>query len=457
MEHQGQPVPMVTCDNDSPSTPEYHDFPPRWVHLRKILERSGPFAHPDFEPGPETLEFLRNKCKVLVIGAGGLGCELLKDLALCGFHNLHVIDMDTIDLSNLNRQFLFREKDIGKSKAIVAAEFINKRIPGCNVVPHYSRIEDFDASFYEDFNLVVCGLDSIVARRWINGMLTSLLSQNDDGTIDQSSIIPMIDGGTEGLKGNARVVVPGMSPCIECTLDLYPPQVNFPMCTIAHTPRLPEHCIEYVKILLWSQEKPFGPEVPIDGDDQAHIKWIYDKAVERATDFGIQGVTYRLTQGVIKRIIPAIASTNAVVAAQCALEAFKLATSCCEPLNNYMVYNDSDGVYTYAYEAELKKDCLACGSLPQKLTFKRSDKLQDVIDYLKGNASLQMKSPALTTQDGSRNVTLYMSTVKSIEAATKKNLQKTLQELNIADGQELVVADATSPSPLSFIICYDKD
>eukprot|EP00088_Acartia_fossae_P008337 TRINITY_DN1397_c0_g1_i1.p1 TRINITY_DN1397_c0_g1~~TRINITY_DN1397_c0_g1_i1.p1 ORF type:complete len:455 (-),score=124.27 TRINITY_DN1397_c0_g1_i1:432-1757(-) len=422
----------------------------RWSHLRKILERKGPLTPTAFQPSPDILQFLLDNCKILVIGAGGLGCELLKNLALMGFRQITVIDMDTIDLSNLNRQFLFRQKDVGRSKAEVAAEFINKRIPGCQVTPHNCKIQDFDESFYRGFHLVVCGLDSIVARRWINGMLHSMLEYDEDGDLDKTTLIPLIDGGTEGFKGNARVILPGLTACIDCTLDLFPPQVNFPLCTIAHTPRLPEHCIEYARVLLWPKENPFGDDTPIDGDDPSHITWIYEKSTERASQYGIQGVTYRLTQGVVKNIIPAVASTNAVIAAACTTEVFKLATSCCNPLNNYMVFNDADGIYTYVYEQERNPNCVACSNRSQPLVFNKDAKLKDVIDHLVNSPSFQMKGPGITTSIEGKNKTLYMQTVPSIEEKTRPNLKLSLEELGLHDGCQLVVADSTSPSPILF-------
>lgn len=428
------------------------DHPGRWSHVRKLLERRGPFSHENFDPSQgDIFDMVRNMVKVLVIGAGGLGCELLKDLAMMGFKNIHVIDMDTIDLSNLNRQFLFREIDVGRFKAEVAAEFINKRVPGTNVTAHNMKIQDKCEDFYMQFHLIVCGLDSIVARRWINGFVMSLLPERS---------IPIVDGGTEGFKGNARVIIPGSSACIECTLDLFPPQVNFPLCTIAHTPRLPEHCVEYVKILLWPKENPFSnhsndESIPIDGDDPQHITWIFEKAQERANNYGIRGVTYRLTQGVVKRIIPAVASTNAVIAAACAMEVFKLATSCANPLENYMVFNDSEGIYTYAYEPERKEDCLACSQKAKEINISGDAKLKDFLDILVQEASYQMKNPGATTSINGKNKTLYMSNVSSIEEATRPNLKKSLKELGLESGCEVVVADITTPLPLVFKLNFE--
>ncbi|VDO09919.1 unnamed protein product [Haemonchus placei] len=113
----------------------------RWRDVRRLTDRPSAYAVPWFEPGPENMAALQ-KMRVLVVGAGGLGCELLKNLAsqnflpiaaLSGFRNLDVIDMDTIDISNLNRQFLFRMSDVGKSKAEVAAAFVQNRVSGCTV------------------------------------------------------------------------------------------------------------------------------------------------------------------------------------------------------------------------------------------------------------------------------------------------------------------------------------
>lgn len=348
-------------------------------HLRKVLQRQSPFADPVSGTSEEIIDYLLNQCKILVIGAGGLGCELLKDLALMGIRDIEVIDMDTIELSNLNRQFLFRTHDIGRSKAQVAAEFIERLVPDCKVVAHHNKIQDFDSRFYNKFNIVICGLDSIEARRWINSMMVSLVIYDEEGELDQSSIIPLIDGGTEGLKGNARVILPGVTACIECNIDLYPPPINYPLCTIANTPRLPEHTIEYVKVLLWPKEQPFGKNVKLDGDDPKHIQWVHEKAVARAEAYNIEPPTLRFTQGVVKRTIPAVSSTNACIAATCAMEAFKLITSSAKPMNNFQMLNLCSGVYTYIFEAEKKNDCLVCGRTPVATTIRKESNLPTLI------------------------------------------------------------------------------
>jgi NEDD8-activating enzyme E1 len=101
--------------------------------------------------------------------------------------------LDTIDISNLNRQFLFRQSDVGKPKAEVAAAFVQKRVKGVKITPYVGKIQDKDEDYYMQFKLVVCGLDSIEARRWINSTLVGMVDPENP-----ESLKPLIDGGTEG-------------------------------------------------------------------------------------------------------------------------------------------------------------------------------------------------------------------------------------------------------------------
>jgi ubiquitin-activating enzyme E1 C len=290
-----------------------------------------------------------------VLGAGGLGCEILKNLACSGFKDIHVIDMDTIDLSNLNRQFLFRHEDIGKSKAIVAAEYVTKRVRGVYITPYFGKLQDKDDDYYRQFSLVISGLDSIEARRWINAKLVQLVDPEDF-----DSVKPLIDGGTEGFRGQAKVVFPTFTACYECSLDTLSGTTTYPLCTIANNPRLPEHCIEYASTVQWQQERP---EEKLDMDIPDHVDWVLKASWERAQQFNIDGIDRSLVLGVVKNIIPAIASTNAIVAASCCNEAFKILSSSAPVLDNFMMYTGSDSVFTYSFSYERKSDCPVCGGL----------------------------------------------------------------------------------------------
>jgi len=421
----------------------------RWVDVYKLLDRPGPLASQAFQPGQDTKDMVHDMLRILVVGAGGLGCELLKDLTMMGFLNLDVIDMDTIELTNLNRQFLFRKADVGSSKAEVAAKFVNNRVLGANVTPHFAKIQDKEPEFYKQFQIIVMGLDSLEARRWMNDLICSFMEFDDDGNIEPGTNIPMVDGGTEGLAGHVNVIQPGVTPCFECILPLFPPQVNFPMCTLADIPRTPAHCVEWAKQLEWDRAKPFG-DVPLDCDDPQHMQWLFQASEARAKQHSIEGITLKFTQGVAKRIIPAIAATNAVVAAACTNEVFKLATGACMHMQDqtgghYMMYQGSDGVYTGTMSHERVDTCAVCSRAPIPVRVSKDMLLKDFIEVLKADTRLRLKDPALsapsTSSSGVKN--LYNPHVAALLQHTKPNLEKSIGELlqGLMTGVELTVDD----------------
>lgn len=187
----------------------------------------------------EELAAMEN-AKVLMVGAGGIGCELLKTLALTGFKDIHVIDLDTIEVSNLNRQFLFRKRHIGQSKAKVAREAVLKFKPNINIVAHHANVKnpEFNVEFFKQFNVVLNGLDNVDARRHVNRLCLA-------------AGVPLVESGSTGYLGQVTVHVKDRTECYECQSKELPK--TYPVCTITSTPSKPVHCIVWAKDLLFGR------------------------------------------------------------------------------------------------------------------------------------------------------------------------------------------------------------
>jgi adenylyltransferase/sulfurtransferase len=147
------------------------------------------------------------QAKVLVIGAGALGNEILKDLALLGVGYVFVADLDTVENSNLSRSVLFRGGDCGRPKAEVAAQRATEIYPGLRVQPFFGNVVyDLGLGVYRWADVVLAGLDNREARVAINRAAART------GKL-------WIDGAIERLDGVARVFHPASGPCYECTMS----------------------------------------------------------------------------------------------------------------------------------------------------------------------------------------------------------------------------------------------
>ncbi|TVY58040.1 Ubiquitin-activating enzyme E1-like [Lachnellula cervina] len=186
------------------------------------------------------LNTMVKEARILMVGAGGIGCELLKNLVLTGFGEIHIVDLDTIDLSNLNRQFLFRHEHIKKSKALVAKEAAHAFNPKVKLEAHHANIKDpqFNVRWFKGFTMVFNALDNLEARRHVNKMCLA-------------AEVPLIESGTTGFNGQVQVIKKGLTACYDCAPKETPK--SFPVCTIRSTPSQPIHCIVWGKSYLLSE------------------------------------------------------------------------------------------------------------------------------------------------------------------------------------------------------------
>ncbi|KAK4509131.1 uncharacterized protein ATC70_007481 [Mucor velutinosus] len=178
--------------------------------------------------------------KILLVGAGGIGCELLKNLVMSGFKDIVVIDLDTIDISNLNRQFLFQRQHVKKAKAHVAKESAHKFNPAAKIESLQGNIKEsqFSVQWFKQFTMVLNALDNLDARRHVNAMCLA-------------ADVPLVESGTQGYLGQAYVIKKFETECFDCQPK--PTPTTYPVCTIRSTPSAPIHCIVWAKSFLFSQ------------------------------------------------------------------------------------------------------------------------------------------------------------------------------------------------------------
>lgn len=148
------------------------------------------------------------RAKVLVIGAGATGNEVLKNLVLSGYKNITIVDMDHVVRSNLNRCIFFSEEDAvnRRFKAEAVAQRIQETNDNVKIDFYTKRIENLPETFIPSFDIALGCLDNIAARLYVNA-------------ICYHHKIPYVDSGTDGLIGKVQVVLPPKTACIECALN----------------------------------------------------------------------------------------------------------------------------------------------------------------------------------------------------------------------------------------------
>jgi adenylyltransferase/sulfurtransferase len=158
--------------------------------------------------------------KVLVVGAGGLGSPVALYLALAGVGTLGIVDFDTVDLSNLQRQILHQTEDVGKRKVVSARETINAYNPDVKVVTHEEPLHSENAlEIIGQYDIIVNGADNFAARYLVNDACVFLKK-------------PLVDGSILLFDGQATVYLPGKG-CYRCLYPSPPPPGLVPSCAEA--------------------------------------------------------------------------------------------------------------------------------------------------------------------------------------------------------------------------------
>jgi molybdopterin/thiamine biosynthesis adenylyltransferase len=166
--------------------------------------------------GDEGQEQLK-KAHIFIAGAGGLGSPVSLYLAVAGVGTITIVDMDTVDQSNLNRQILHFDRDIGRKKSVSAEEKLSAINPDIRVNAIDTRIDETNAArLVGSADGVVDAMDNYPIRYLLN-----------DVAIEKN--IPLFHGAIRGFYGQATTIIPGKTPCLKCIFPKAPPKEVFPV------------------------------------------------------------------------------------------------------------------------------------------------------------------------------------------------------------------------------------
>jgi len=319
------------------------------------------------------------KATVMIVGVGATGCEVAKNLALMGVGKLILIDNDVVELSNLSRQMLFSDEDIGKPKAPTAAEKLKKMNPWINVEAYFEDVRNIVQERFEDVDVLVSCLDNWPVRRWLNSLAVELGK-------------PLVDLSMDGFYANLQIVLPGKTACLECHGDeLIPKEMQVAECTLRR--RRPQDLVNDLKengidISLDIAEKLF----------QLNIKTIYDLKYAQADlleklDKKARKVVSKI-QEKLKPKMPALQSVAAMIAGLASTEIVKIlhGGSLGEILTDFLVYDGLTGKFT-SVKLERRPDCFVCGDIVREEAVKFPVKLDEKVIDLKKRIAEKFSIP----------------------------------------------------------------
>jgi adenylyltransferase/sulfurtransferase len=227
-----------------------------------------------FPPLGETGQARLKEAHVVVAGLGGLGGPAAVYLASAGVGKLTVTDSDTVEPTNLNRQILYTEEDVGREKATVTAEKLGK------VNPH-TRIEPVQASLaHENAERLVAGADVVIDA--LDNMETRLVLN----AACVSQRIPLIHGGINGLRGEVMTILPFQTACLACIHRVARPgRRTLPIIGATAGLTASIQVIEAIKLLAGFGELLAGRRLYID----AESPYFYMEEMSRAPDCPVCG------------------------------------------------------------------------------------------------------------------------------------------------------------------------